>query len=83
MSVSGKPSEGDVVLEKDGYVRIYLTNSNGVWYHLYLSPEHKGEHMWVSEPRTAPLSNTDTKLLLNLKDLLKTVRKEMLDESSS
>jgi hypothetical protein len=81
MSVNGKPNEGDVYLEEDGYIVCYLKNSNKCWYRLYLGPEHKGDSMWLSDANTDAI--TRGKKLMNIKELLISVRKELQDEPSS
>jgi hypothetical protein len=81
MSVNGKPSEGDVHLDKDGYLVCYLKNSNGCWYRLYLAPESKHNTMWLTG--AYPEVFTQGEKILNIKDLLNSVRKELQDESSS
>jgi hypothetical protein len=81
MSVNGKPNEGDVYLEKDGYMLCYLKNANGCWYRLYLGPESKGNSMWLSDATTNAYCNGDH--VMNIKELLISVRKELQDESSS
>jgi hypothetical protein len=81
MSVNGKPNEGDVYLEDDGYMLCYLKNSNSCWYKLYLSPEAKGSNLWLSEPSPSIFSNKGV-FVMNIKDLLLTVRKELKDEPS-
>jgi hypothetical protein len=81
MSVNGKPNEGDVHLDPDGYMVCYLKNVNGCWYRLYLGPESKGSTMWLSD------ASSDVhcigKYVMNIKQLLISVRKELQDESSS
>jgi hypothetical protein len=81
MSVNGKPDEGDVHLDGDGYMVCYLQNNNKCWYRLYLAPESKGNTMWLSDANTNAYCSGEK--ILNLKDLLLTVRKELQDESSS
>jgi len=81
MSVNGKPNEGDVYLEADGYMVCYLKNTNGCWYRLYLSPESKSNNLWVSEPSTD--AHYVGNKIMNIKDLLSTVRRELQDESGS
>ena len=81
MLVNGKPSEGDVVLDSDGYLVCYLKNSNGCWYNLYLAAEGKGNTMWLSDAKHDAYAKGT--VLLNIKELLTTVRKELQDESSS
>lgn len=83
MSVSGKPNEGDVYLDTDGYMLCYLKNSNGCWYKLYLSPEKKGGNMWLNEPSPSIYPSIGYKFVMNIKELLTTIRKELTDESSS
>ena len=80
MSVNGKPNEGDVYLETDGYMRVYCTNSNGVWYDLLLS---KTNHMYVGDARTKPYLPADAKFVMNIKELLISIRQDIQDESSS
>lgn len=81
MSVNGKPNEGDVYLEKDGYMLCYLKNVNGCWYRLYLGPESKGDTMWLSDASKDAYCSGER--IMNIKDLLLSVRKELQDESSS
>ena len=81
MSVNGKPNEGDVYLEKDGYMVCHLKNVNGCWYRLYLGPESKGDYMWLSDASTESYCSGEP--LMNIKQLLISVRKELQDESSS
>ena len=81
MSVNGKPNEGDVYLEKDGYMLCYLKNVHGCWYRLNLGPESRGNSMWLSDARTEAYCSGEP--LMNIKQLLISVRKELQDESSS
>ena len=83
MSVNGKPNEGDVYLDTDGYIRIYFESIHTVWYAVLISPETKGSHMWIAEPKPEVLIQDNSKFLMNLKELLTTIRKELKDESSS
>lgn len=84
MSVSGKPNdvrEGDVYLEIDGYLRAYFKNTNDVWYEIVLSKAT--DYMWVVEPKTKPYCPDNSRFVMNIKELLLTVRQELQDESSS
>ena len=81
MSVNGKPNEGDVYLEKDGYMVCYLKNANHCWYMLYLGPASKGNTMWLSDASKNAYPSGES--IMNIKDLLLSVRKELQDESSS
>ena len=83
MSVNGKPDEGDVYLDKDGYLRIYFKSVNRVWYDVIIAPDEKGGHMWVAEPKLDVYMHDDNKFVMNVKELLTTIRKELKDESSS
>ena len=80
MSVNGKPDEGDVYLEEDGYMVCHLKNTNGCWYRLYLGPDSKGNTMWLSDASTAAYCKGDP--VMNIKELLISVRKELQDEPS-
>jgi hypothetical protein len=81
MSVNGKPNEGDVYQDPDGYMVCYLKNSSGCGYRLYLGPVSKSNQLWLSD------ANIDAycsgMYVMNIKDLLISVRKELQDESSS
>jgi hypothetical protein len=81
MSVNGKPNEGDVHLDPDGYMVCYLKNVNRCWYRLYIGPESKGNTMWLSDASTEAYCSGES--IMNIKDLLLSVRKELQDESSS
>lgn len=81
MSVNGRPDEGDVYLDADGYITGFFKNSNGCWYQLYLSPESKGNTMWLSDAKKDAYAGG--KHMMNIKDLLISIRKELQDESSS
>jgi hypothetical protein len=81
MSVNGKPNEGDVYLEEDGYMVTYLKNSNGCWYRLYVAPLHKGDTTWLSD--ATPEMYARGKYVMNIVQLLLSVRKDVLDESSN
>jgi hypothetical protein len=81
MSVNGKPNEGDVHIDSEGYMLCYLKNSNGCWYKLYLGPASKGDMMWLSEASLEVYPSGES--IMNIKDLLLSVRKELQDESSS
>lgn len=83
MSVNGKPDEGDVYLDKDGYLRIYFKNVHRVWYDVIIAPEEKGSHMWVNDPKAEVFIHKDNKFVMNIKELLKTIRQELKDESSN
>lgn len=82
MLVNGKPDEGDVYLEDDGYMLCYLTNANNCWYKLYLSPEAKGNNMWLSDP-TPAICHSSGKFVMNIKNLLLSIRKDLQDELSN
>jgi hypothetical protein len=81
MSVNGKPNEGDVHIDPDGYMLCYLKNINGCWYRVYLGPASKGNTMWLSEASLDAYASGEK--VMNIKDLLISVRKELIDESSS
>ena len=81
MSVNGKPDEGDVHLDGDGYIVCYLQNSNKCWYRLYLGPESKGNTMFLSD--ASPDAYCGGEKIMNIKDLLLSVRKELVDELSN
>ncbi len=83
MSVNGKQDEGNVYLDIDGYMLCYLKNASGCWYKLYLSPEKRGGNMWLSDSSPSIYPNNDYKFVMNIKELLTTIRKELTDESSS
>lgn len=83
MSVNGKPDEGDVYLDKDGYLRIYFKNVSRVWYDVIIAPDEKGGHMWVAEPKLDVYMHDDNKFVMNVLELLIRIRKELKDESSS
>lgn len=83
MSVNGKPNEGDVYVDTDGYLRIYFKNVHRVWYDVLIAPEEKGNHMWVADPKADVFMPPDNKFVMNVKELLITIRKELKDESSS
>ena len=83
MSVNGKPDEGDVYLDVDGYLRIYFKNVNRVWYDVIIAPEEKGNHMWVTDPKAEVFIHKDNKFVMNIKELLKTIIQELKDEPSN
>ena len=83
MSANGKPNEGDVYLDTDGYIRIYFESVHNVWYDVLISPEHRCNHMWIAEPKPETTIRDGSKFVMNVKELLTTVRKELTDESSS
>lgn len=82
MSVNGEHEvkDGDVFLEKDGYLKLHISNVHGVWYSVALSPNN---NMWVAEPKTKATVHDDDKFVMNIKELLVSVRKEVQDELSS
>jgi hypothetical protein len=80
MSVNGKPNEGDVYLEDDGYMVTYLKNSGGCWYRLYLAPAAKGDTTWVSDAVLDVYAKGEH--VMNIVQLLLSVRKELQDEPS-
>ena len=83
MSASGeqvsKVREGDVILESDGYIRLYMTNTSDVWFEYTISPTGNA---WVREPRAEPYIPRENKYMLNIKDLLIKVREEMREPSN-
>jgi hypothetical protein len=84
MSVNGKPSEvkeGDVYLEEDGFMRMYFKNTTGVWFETVFTPVSGVS--WVDSPRVTPYCPASSKFIMNVRDLLHTVKKEIQDESSS
>ena len=80
MSVNGKPDEGDVYLEDDGYMVSYLKNTGDCWYKLYLSPSMKDDRLWLSDCCDKVYPNG--KFVLNIRDLLLSIRKDLQDEPS-
>lgn len=82
MSVNGKPDVGDVYLEDDGYMLCYITNTYGCWYKLYLAPKAKNNIMWLSDPSPS-IPHASGKFVMNIKDLLLSVRKDLQDELSN
>ena len=80
MSVNGKPDEGDVYLEEDGYMVCHLKNNNGCSYRLYLAPEGEGNTMWLSDASTAAYCKGEK--IMNIKELLLAVREDLKDEPS-
>ena len=81
MSVNGKPDEGDVYLETDGYMVCYLKNTNGCWYRLYLGPDSTGNTMRLSDASTDAYCRGEK--IMNIKELLLAVRKDLQDEPSN
>jgi len=80
MSVNGKPDEGDVYLDADGYMVCHLKNSGGCWYRLYLGPESRGSNFFLSDASTDAYCKGDP--VMNIKELLLAVRKDLKDEPS-
>lgn len=82
MSANGKLDikEGDVVLERDGYLRLHVRNSNGVWHDVLITPKNL---MWVNSGRREPLVWEDSTLLTNIKDMLIAIRDEVRREPSN
>lgn len=85
MSVSGeqvsKVVEGDVVMESDGYMRLYLQNGSGVWFEYVVSP-NGAMHSWVGEPKTKPFVSSGNKYVTNIRSLLIKLREEMRETST-
>lgn len=83
MSVSGeqvsKVREGDIILESDGYIRLYMTNTSEVWFEYTVSPNGAA---WVREPKAKPFVPEHNKFVMNLKDLLIKLREEMRETST-
>lgn len=83
MSVSGeqlsKVRDGDVVLEPDGYIRLYMTNTSDVWFEYTISPKGTA---WVREPKAKPYLPHDNKFVMNIKDLLIKLREEIREPSN-
>lgn len=83
MSVSGeqlsKVREGDVVLESDGYIRLYMTNTSDVWFEYTISPNGGA---WVREPKAKPFVPAHNQFVVNIKDLLIKLREEMRETSN-
>jgi hypothetical protein len=83
MSVNGKPNEGDVYLDEDGYLVGVLKNSNGCWHRFYIGTDKKGATMWIGEAAPDAFIAKPLKYVLNIRELLISVRKELQDEPSS
>jgi hypothetical protein len=84
MSVSGKQSEikdGDVYLETDGYMRMYFTNTDAVWFEVLFSKTNRTS--WVGNPRLKPYVPDGAKHIMNVADLLFSVRDELQNEPSN
>jgi hypothetical protein len=83
MSVSGeqvsKVREGDIILESDGYIRLYMTNTSDVWFEYTVSPNGAA---WVRDPKAKPFVPEHNKFVMNLKDLLIKLREEMREPSN-
>lgn len=74
-----KVREGDVILESDGYIRLYMTNTSDVWFEYTISPNGGA---WVREPKAKPYVPSSNKFVMNLKDLLIKLREEMRETSN-
>ena len=72
--------EGDVVLESDGYIRLYLKNASGVWFDYVISP--RSNHSWVSDPKVKPYVASGNRFVTNIKNLLVDLREEMRETST-
>ncbi len=85
MSASGKSvKNGDVYLDDDGYMRVLLTNTSDVWFTFLVSkPESSIAHAWVSEPKVKAFVPDKSKYVMNIKDMLVSVRQELLSEPSN
>lgn len=85
MSASGKSvKNGDVYLDEDGYMRVLMTNTTEVWYTFLVSkPESVGGHSWIAEPTAKAFVPLGSQYVMNIKDLLISVRQELLSESST
>lgn len=85
MSASGKSvKSGDVYMDEDGYMRVLMTNTGGVWFTFLISkPESSIAHAWVSEPKAKAFIPDNSKYVMNIKDMLISVRQELLSEPSN
>jgi hypothetical protein len=82
MSASGKSvKNGDVYMDDDGYMRVLLSNTSDVWF-TYLVPT-ESKFAWVSEPRAKAFIPDESKYVMNIKDMLVSVREELLSEPSN
>ncbi len=85
MSASGKSvKSGDVYMDEDGYMRVLMTNTSEVWFTFLVSkPESSIAHAWVSEPKAKAFIPDNSKYVMNIKDMLISVRQELMRESSN
>ena len=79
MSANGKLNNGDVFINGHGDISIYAKNTWDAWYPITITKDH----MWVNEPRPIKDVAPQDKFLLNLKDLLLAIKKEVQDELSN
>ena len=81
MLANGKLNNGDVYVDKDGDLRIYCKNTWDAWYPIVITKER---FMWVQEARSMEHGvPKEYKFLLNVRDLLLTIKKDVLDEPSN
>jgi hypothetical protein len=84
MSASGKSvKSGDVYLDDDGYMRVLMTNTSDVWFTFLVSKPDTGSASWVSEPKAKAFIPDKSKYVMNIKDMLVSVRQELLSEPSN
>jgi hypothetical protein len=84
MSASGKSvKNGDVYLDEDGYIRVLVSNTSDVWFTYLVSNRDTGAVAWVSEPKAKAYIPDKSKYVMNIKDMLVSVREELLSEPST
>jgi len=84
MSASGKSvKSGDVYMDEDGYMRVLMTNTSDVWFTFVVAKRDVGSHSWVSEPKAKAFIPDKSKYVMNIKDMLVSVREELLSEPSN
>jgi|694.fasta_scaffold79252_5 hypothetical protein len=79
MSANGKLNNGDVFLDKDGDIRVYAKNTWDAWYPITITKEY----MFIQEARVMNEVPHEFKFLVNLRELLLTIKKEVQDEPSN
>lgn len=82
MSASGKSvKNGDVYMDEDGYMRVLMMNTGDAWFS-YLVPTD-GKFAWLGEPRAKAFIPDKSKYVMNIKDMLISVRQELMREPSN
>ena len=74
MSANGELKHGDVFTDADGYTRVLLESTTGVWFKLAFTPD--GKSFMYNDFSSKPFCPRDSVYKFNLADIISNILKD-------